>query len=408
MTSLFSKLRLESAARVLPLLPESLQARVGSPDKTWTHADLREIAAPERGKTRLIIAPANYAGQGFRWARAAETIPGVAAANLQRRSAEAGVGDGFAFPADASVRKNVWAYSHLWQRRQQEALENATHVIIEAASPIVPTTKDDRGAWRLTVQEVRDLQAKGVKVALLWHGTDVRLPSKHAELEKFSPYTGFQDFTESRLERVVRENYDLADELGVTEFVSNPYLRAFRPTAVWLPTQADPERWDMVGPGDRCPQHARPVVLHAPSSGPMKGTDAIRGAMAALDERGLIDYREITGVPSEDMPRHVAEADIVIDGIRNGQYGVASLEAMLARRVAVAHVWDSVRKEMATTTGMDLPVVEANPETIGRVVESLVSDPDLRRELGERGREYVLNAHSQAAAARVLSGFLLH
>ena len=31
-----------------------------------------------------------------------------------------------AFPADASVRKNVWAYSHLWQRRQQEALENAT------------------------------------------------------------------------------------------------------------------------------------------------------------------------------------------------------------------------------------------------------------------------------------------
>lgn len=391
-----SSLRLEISAHLIPLLPESLQSRISGPSKTWNLRDLKQVAKPKDAPVRLIIGPANYAGQGYFWARAAETIPGVSAANLQRYDPLRG----YTFRANASVKNNVWAYSHIWRRRQSHALYNATHVVIEAASPLLSDASSP--GWKLTVNQVRDLQRAGVKVALLWHGTDIRLPTKHQELEPFSPYETAEAAANSRMESVVRENLALADELDVPEFVSNPYLKAFRPGAKWLPTLSDPSKWDLPAP----PHREVPLVLHAPSSGPMKGSDSIRQAMARLEKRGVIEYKELSGVPSEEMPAHVAQADIVIDGIRNGQYGVASLEAMLARRVAVAHVWDSVRSEMRNVSGMELPVVEATPETIGAVIESLAADPSRRRELGERGRGYVLKTHSEEAAAESLREFL--
>lgn len=390
-----ARARLEVAAATLPLLPEPLQARIVGAGKTWKPRDLREVAQPGPASTRLIIGSANYAGQGYRWARAAELLPDVSAANLQRRSENGG----FSFPADASVRTNVWAYSHVWKRRQEKALRDATHVIIEAGMPLLHSEGSQPG---LTVEDVRRLQNMGLEVALLWHGTDVRLPTRHKELEPFSPYRDHEDVADSRMEAVVRSHHALADELGVPEFVSNPYLRAFRPNATWVPTLADPERWDMPAP----PPRALPRVLHIPSSGPMKGSVFIRQAMKKLEAAGIIDYCEAQGIAAAQMPALVAEADIVIDGIVNGQYGVASLEAMLARRVAVAHTWDSVRQELADMSGREVPVVEATPDTISEVVASLAKDDDRRLRLGEEGREFVLSVHSPAAAASALGPFL--
>src|SRR5690606_8779632 len=89
------------------------------------------VAAP-KGDTRLYIAPANFAGQGYLWARAAERLPGVGATNMQAVDAQ-----GFGFRADYDVPRDVFELSGDWARRQRAAIaEGFTHVLNEASRPM--------------------------------------------------------------------------------------------------------------------------------------------------------------------------------------------------------------------------------------------------------------------------------
>lgn len=185
--------------------------------------------------------------------------------------------------------------------------------------------------------------------------------------------------------------------------MSNPYLKAFRPAATWIPTLSNPDRWDAAPITD---DGHLPVVAHIPSQRIWKGTEVIRPILEKLEKEGLLRYLDITNVLPEDMPTMIASADIVVDGIVNGQYGVVSLETMLSRRVAIAHTWESTRADKAADSGLEVPVVEADPGSFENVVRNLVSDPDCRRQLGERGREYVIDVHGQQRAASAMEKFL--
>lgn len=395
MSSTVARVRNEIAAHTIPLLPESVQARIVGPTATWKPTDLRQVAHAPATDTRLLIGPTNYAGQGYLWARAAESLPGVGAQCLQYYKPEAW----HRFAADTDVRMNVWGYSHLWKRRQLEELARFTHVIVEAGAPLIV----DEG-WQLTSRQIENLQELGLKVALMWHGTDVRLPSKHQLLEPFSPYRDASPEWVEEVERLAQANHDLADGLGIPEFVSNPYLRAFRSGATWVPTLSDPDRWDAPLPSE---DGHLPVVLHVPSQGVWKGTDQIRATLRKLESEGLLRFIDVANISPEKMPALVASADIVVDGILNGQYGVASLEAMLSRRVAVAHTWQSTREHIREEYGLDAPVVEADPSSLEQVMRALVADPQYRARLGEQGRDYVLKVHSKDNAAAALRPFLL-
>jgi hypothetical protein len=48
----------------------------------------------------------------------------------------------------------------------------------------------------------------------------------------------------------------------------------------------------------------------------------------------------------------------------------------------------------------ELPVVNANPDTIEEVLTDLVRNPHKRAEIGRRSREFALKWHSADAAAR--------
>ena len=48
----------------------------------------------------------------------------------------------------------------------------------------------------------------------------------------------------------------------------------------------------------------------------------------------------------------------------------------------------------------ELPVVSATPDTVEDVLKELVGDPERRRELGERSRQFALKYHSAEAGAR--------
>ena len=353
------------------------------------------IDLPSDAAVRLLVAPTNSAGQGWAWARAAERLDGVAVRTMQ-----IDMNRFTRFPADQSVARGEYRWSRRWQRAQRRAvLAGATHVLLESASPLFgdPHRRDVRG-------ELRQLSRAGVHVALLFHGSDIRSPSRHRARAEWSPFgPGGWDQT-AALERVTAENAALVAEVDLPVFVSTPDLLVDLPDATWLPVVVDPDRWATARPpfADR----ERPLVVHIPSRTIVKGTDLIDPVLHGLAEEGLIDYRSITGLSNDEMVAAYGEADIVVDQLRLGIYGVAACEAMAAGRVVVSHVDDQVRGVVERECGEALPIVEATASTLEAVVRGIVAHPARATESAAAGPGFVRAHHDGERSADALRSFL--
>ncbi|WP_353988419.1 glycosyltransferase [Ruicaihuangia caeni] len=383
------------AGRILRLIPEPLLGRILPGQFRF---DPREMPAPTSrpdGDVRVLIAPTNYAGQGYEWARAIERhIDGAGAASMVCR-----VGRDFRHPADDVVPLGFYAASRTWQRRQRESVaRDFTHVIVEAEKQPFGAVLDETVAG-----QVEYLRKRGVKVAMLCHGTDIRLPSRHQERDPESPFNDALADVAPTLERNAIDNRRLLDALGAPVFVSTPDLLLDVPYATWLPVVVDGSRWGMAEPPLL---RERPVVAHAPSSGSVKGSELIDPIVQRLADEGLIEYRRIEKVPYERMPEVYRTADIVLDQFRLGDYGVAACEAMAAGRVVVGHVSDHARSKVREVIGRDLPIVEATASTLEQVLRDILAEPDRYRGLAAEGPAFVADAHDGRRSAEALREFL--
>lgn len=375
-------------------LPDRIKVRFLPEESRFAPSDVPEPIEAPVGAVRLLIGPANFAGQGYAWARAAEQLPSAGAVNMQYR----GAGD-FAFPADYEVPGAVWLHSGRWRRQQRRQVQGAfTHVLFEAEkSPLGAGTDSD------ILRDVRSLQERGLAVGMICHGTDIRLPSAHIRRDEFSPFRNADPDWIAVLEARARANHVILDSAAVPVFVSTPDMLLDRPDATWLPIVVEPERW---AAGARELELGRPVVVHAPTNPRFKGTALIEPVVAAMHADGDIDYRRIVHVSSAEMPAVYAQSDVVLEQFALGMYSVTSVEAMAAGRIAVAHVHDQVRDHVREVTGLDLPVVQATPATLRAVLSDIRERPDHYRDIAGRGPEFVRAVHDGSFSAGVLAPFL--
>jgi hypothetical protein len=346
------------------------------------------------GEIRVLIGPENSAGQANAWSLAIDRLPGVSATNLMIQPDN----DRWLFPAGHKVVAADAAHRP-WQRAQWRDVDRFTHVILESGRPLFGDTGE-------TVErQVRGLMKRGIKVALLWHGSDIRDPGAHRERETFSPFERIDARLVTDIAARAARNRVLADALRITEFVSTPDLLTDAPAAAWVPVVVDCDAWSQAGkvPPLRDP---RPIVAHAPSNGPMKGSDLIRPLLRRLHDDGLIEYREAEGLPSSRMRDFVSSADIVLDQFALGSFGVASIEALAAARLVIGHVSTRTRAVVEAATGRQLPIVQSTPDTLESTLRAVTADPAQFRDVAVRGREYAHAVHDGRFSAHVIGGFL--
>lgn len=383
------------AARVLWVLPDRIVRAVLPRGYGFDPDAVGPPRVPET-PVRLYIGPVNSAGQGWQWARAAErNLDGVGAVCQTIRLAR-----DFAFPSDAEVPASVHAWSRRWAaRHRREVTSGFTHVIVESER----TLFGDETTSSVTA-EVAELTRAGLLVAFVCHGSDIRLPSLHAESSEFSPFRpGLWEQT-PLLERQAAANAAILRSLGLPVFVSTPDLLIDVPSARWLPVVVDVDAWTSAGPPFA--SRALPVVAHVPSRGIVKGTDVLDPLLRRLDEEGILRYRRVEGLTANQMHEAYSTADIVLDQFRIGSYGVAACEAMAAGRIVVAHVSDQVRGHVGQATGLELPIVQATFETLEAVLRAIIADPDAFGDAGEAGRDFVREVHDGRRSAEVLRPFL--
>ncbi|NUU23030.1 MAG: glycosyl transferase family 1, partial [Streptomycetaceae bacterium] len=337
----------------------------------------------------LGVGPTNMAGQGYEWARAVEgKLAGVRAETFTLSS-----GNTFGFAADRSISTDDWLSRH-WQLAQVAyVLDHYSHVLAECAMPPFGRLN---GPWANF--DLAELDTAGIAVALAFHGSEIRDPAAQRARVPFSPFDPDHEMTRALQSKVDRLG-PVVRAMDVPKFVSTPDLLHDVPDATWLPVVVDPDLW---ATESKPLQRERPVVVHAPSSPFTKGTGLIEPVVEQMHDDGLIEYRRIKGVQASEMPALLADADIVLDQFVFGSYGVMSVQAMAAGRVTVCYLHDSVTEHLPA----DVPIVNADPDTLGAELERILAERDEAGRLAARGPAYVRENHDGTRSARVLADFL--
>jgi glycosyltransferase involved in cell wall biosynthesis len=157
------------------------------------------------------------------------------------------------------------------------------------------------------------------------------------------------------------------------------------PDAEVMPPGIELDAYRPVPPADR----ARPVVLHAPSNRVRKGTEHVVAACADLP----VELEVVEGVPHEEARKRYDRADIVVDQLNAGWYGLFAIEAMALGKPVVSFIHDEAARRTEEAFGLPVPIVRATKETLVDALRPLVESAAERRRVGAESRAYVERVH---------------
>jgi glycosyltransferase involved in cell wall biosynthesis len=163
------------------------------------------------------------------------------------------------------------------------------------------------------------------------------------------------------------------------------------PEAHVVPPGIDLAPFTPVPPSER----ARPVVVHAPSSRAKKGTEHVIAACAQLP----VDLEIVEGLHHADARRRYETADIVVDQLYAGWYGLFAIEAMALGKPVVTFLHEDAVERTERAFGVRVPIVSATADTLVERLRPLVDSPPDRRRLGAESRAYVEHVHDSAKIA---------
>lgn len=140
------------------------------------------------------------------------------------------------------------------------------------------------------------------------------------------------------------------------------------------------------------------VICHSPNHRGAKGSEFIISAVQKLKDEGYpVELRLLEGVPNHEVKRVLTEeADILVEQLILQGHGLSALEGMASGLPVVSNISDVDCFKLFRRYSFfdECPLVSGTPENIVGVLRSLVSDANLRKELGEAGRQYVDKYHS--------------
>lgn len=249
--------------------------------------------------------------------------------------------------------------------------------------------------------DVRLLRRLGRKVTVEFWGSEARALS--VELRRNPHYVdAYGEGVNEQANRARLQRWaELTDgHVVISDRSFHVYLEPFFPHIHVVHQRLDTRRFT---PSLPSPDVRRPVVVHAPSNLAAKGTLHIRAAVEQLKSRGLdFDYVEVHGVTQSEALAIYARADLIVDQLCVGAHGLFAVEGMALGKPVICWTIDS----LVETYPEGFPLINANPLTIGPVLEQWLLNPAERHRRGARSREYAERIHDcRVVADRLLTAY---
>jgi len=157
------------------------------------------------------------------------------------------------------------------------------------------------------------------------------------------------------------------------------------PEAEMIPPGIDVKAIAPAPPSDR----ARPTILHAPSSRRRKGTEAVIAACEGLDA----DLVLVEGLHHDEAFERYRDADIVVDQLNAGWYGLFAIECMALGKPVVTYLHEQAVERTERELGVRVPIVSATRDDLRDRLEPLVASAAERRRIGAESRAYAERVH---------------
>jgi glycosyltransferase involved in cell wall biosynthesis len=168
------------------------------------------------------------------------------------------------------------------------------------------------------------------------------------------------------------------------------------PEAEFVPPGIDVQSIAPSPPSNR----SRPVILHAPSSRRRKGTEDVIAACDGLDA----DLVLVEGLHHSEAFERYREADIVVDQLNAGWYGLFAIECMALGKPVVSFLHEEAVRRTEDALGERVPIVRATRDDLRARLEPLVASAAERRRIGDESRRYVERVHDlERVADRLLA-----
>ena len=243
--------------------------------------------------------------------------------------------------------------------------------------------------------DLLQFKSAGKVVIMSFRGGEVRLQSVFKKHTKFNyvdedPNGLMTKMPEAQQKLLIDFCTAVCDQI----IVSDPEMLTYVPDAKIVPRSIDlklfqhkldnfssVETWEEEGP----------LIAHVPSREGVKGSHYVQKALEELKQEGhKFRFEFITGVAHDEVIELYSRSDIVIDQLRIGWYGVASVEAMALGKCTVAYIREDIEHHL---TPFNKPIVNANPETIKDVIKELIYSRNKVIEKGRAGRKFVEDYH---------------
>lgn len=148
-------------------------------------------------------------------------------------------------------------------------------------------------------------------------------------------------------------------------------------------------------------------VIHTPNHRGFKGTEFIIDAVDKLKKEGYkVELILLEKVPNDQVLAVMQEADVLAEQlIFSGGYALSGIEGMATGLPVLANISNEAYTRVFRRYSFlnECPILSTNPENIQENLRILVTNPELREELGRAGRAFVEKYHSYETAQYLFS-----
>lgn len=246
---------------------------------------------------------------------------------------------------------------------------------------------DSSGSLFPEFKDVKLFRKFGKRTMVIFTGCDIRLPEK-VEQYKWNPCRDctddYKNFVGCRLNSKpakinnIEINFDI---LVSAEEAAGSLNKKYYPTL--FPVDISKFSFTGSNPGKIL------KIIHAPSNEEYKGTKYILRTVEQLKKEFEFDFRVVSDIKAEDLYREIKNSDLVIDQMLVGFYGLLSIESMAMGKPVVCYI----REDIIRNSPADMPVFNANPDTLYDVLKKILDNPELLNSAGEKSRIYAEKYH---------------
>lgn len=254
---------------------------------------------------------------------------------------------------------------------------------------------DSTGSLLPGYKDIKLFRFFGKKTMVIFTGCDIRLPEKVAQFkwnpcsdctDSYKNFVGCMLKTKPQKIKAIEESFDVlvsAEEAAGS--LSKKYIPAL------FPVNIDKFVYTGSNPGKKL------KILHAPSNPEYKGTKYILAAIDKLKTEFDFEFRIIKDVSIEELYKEIENSDLIIDQMLVGFYGLFSIESMAMGKPVVCYIRPDIYEKLPT----DMPVINADPDTLYTVLKDILSAPSKLIEIGKKSREYIEQYHNAEKTAKI-------